>query len=224
MSRKLLFPLVLGIAGTAILLWLGTWQLQRLQWKEAILADIQARITASPVAIPARPDPEADRYLPVAAEGTIGDREILVQSSLKGVGPGFRVIAPFDTGARRILIDRGFLRAGDRSAPRNGGPASLTGNLYWPDELDGFTPEPDREEGLWFARDLPSLADELNAEPVLMVVRSADPPAAGAVPLPVSSAGLPNDHLQYAVTWFLLAVVWLGMSLYLLVRTHRGTA
>jgi surfeit locus 1 family protein len=40
----------------------------------------------------------------------------------------------------------------------------------------------------------------------------------------VDTAGIPNDHLEYAVTWFALALVWLGMTAYFLRRPERPTA
>ena len=66
---RILAPLSFGIAGIAVLLWLGTWQLERLQWKQGILADIDARIAAAPMPVPATPDPVQDRYQPVALQG-----------------------------------------------------------------------------------------------------------------------------------------------------------
>ncbi|OSP56516.1 SURF1 family protein [Pseudoruegeria sp. SK021] len=221
MTRRMILPLLFGIAGTALLIWLGLWQMQRLAWKEAILADLDARIAGAPVSLPAQVDPVDDAFLPVTATGTILADEIIVQSSLKLVGPGFRVIAPFETGGRRILLDRGFIRLTDRDRVRPEVTATITGNLHWPDEVDGFTPDPDVAGGMWFARDIDSLAAALNTEPVLLVARTTSENPLAVTPLPVASAGIPNDHLQYAVTWFLMAVVWVGMTLYLLVTLRR---
>ena len=67
----------------------------------------------------------------------------------------------------------------------------------------------------------PAMAEALNTEPVLLVLR--DPPQTdlGVTPFPVDSGAIPNDHLSYAITWFLLAAVWLGMTLYLVWRISR---
>ena len=70
---------------------------------------------------------------------------------------------------------------------------------------------------LWFARDIPSMAAALGTEPVLLVSRSSDEDPVAVTPLPVDTAGIPNNHLQYAITWFLLAGVWIVMTAYLLV-------
>ena len=53
--RRILFPLILGIGGVAVLVWLGLWQLERLAWKEAILADINTRLMSDPVPVPDAP-------------------------------------------------------------------------------------------------------------------------------------------------------------------------
>lgn len=224
MSR-LIFPLIFGLAGTVVLVWLGVWQLQRLEWKETALAEIEARIGAAPVALPDAPDPIQDRFVPVRVSGTTGDRDVLVQASLKRVGPGYRVIAPFTTReGRRILLDRGFMRAARKTDPRP--PVSMTveGNLHWPDEVDGFTPDPDVAAGLWFVRDVPAIAAHLDTEPVLLIVRATSTAQPGIVPLPVDSGGIPNDHLQYAVTWFGLAAVWLVMTGFFLRSRVRAPA
>ena len=208
--------------GCAVLVGLGLWQVQRLQWKQGILARIEAQITAAPVALPAAPDPGADRYLPVTVTGRFLAGEARVLAGLKGAGPGFRVIAPFETEeGRRILIDRGFLREADKGGPRSR-PAGITvtGNLHWPQETDRFTPAPDPAADLWFARDVPEMAGALGTEPVLLVAATPTDPA--IAPLPVDTSAIPNDHAGYAATWFGLALVWAGMTLALVRRITRA--
>ncbi|MFN4170472.1 MAG: SURF1 family protein [Pseudorhodobacter sp.] len=219
--RRVVFPLLLGLVGGAVLISLGIWQMQRLSWKEAIIADIGARIVAVPVDLPASPDPGADRYLPVRAEGVFTGESLDVLVSRKQIGAGVRVIEVFDTGGRRVMVDRGFVLDGQRGTPRPSGAATVVGNLHWPEEVDGFTPEPDARTGLWFARDVPAMAAHLGADPLLIVAR--DPTAPGIEPIPVDTSGIPNDHFGYAVQWFGLAAVWLGMTAYLLWRIRRRT-
>lgn len=221
---RTIFALFFGLGGAALLLALGFWQLDRLGQKEAMIAAIEARIAAGPVPLPAAPGPEADRYLPVTVEGRFGAGDILVLSPRKGLGAGYRVIAPFETAeGRRILVDRGFVPEARKTDPRPGGAARLTGNLDWPRETDRFTPAPDRASGLWFARDVPAMAGALGTEPVLLVLRETSQAVPPIGPQPVDTAGIPNDHLGYAVTWFSLAVVWLGMTaIFLRRRRDQG--
>jgi surfeit locus 1 family protein len=216
---RVISVLVFGAVGVAILVSLGLWQMQRLTWKEGILADIEARISAAPVDLPRSPDPQADRYLPVAVTGRIGSDHVRVLVSQRGVGAGYRIVSALEAeDGRRVLLDRGVLPVAEDVPLPPAGPVTVTGNLHWPDERDGFTPENDLADNIWFARDVAALADHLRAEPVLVIARAVAPPEPAITPLPVSTEGIPNDHLNYAITWFLLATVWLGMTLFLLWR------
>ena len=222
MTRRMILPLLFGLVGCAILIALGSWQLQRLAWKQGILAQISARLTDTPVALPALPDPAGDKYLPVRVTGRFTGSEIDVLASLKEVGAGYRVIAAFRTDdGRMILIDRGFLPEDQRARPRLATTAVIVGTLHWPDESDSFTPPPDAAREIWFARDVPAMAAKLQTEPVLIVAREAT--GDGITPLPVDTQGIPNNHLNYALTWFSLAAVWAGMTLLLLWRIRRRT-
>jgi surfeit locus 1 family protein len=213
-------PVLFGLIGAAILVSLGVWQLQRLAWKEAALAEIDARIGAAPVDLPAVPDVAVDKYLPVAVAGQFTGEQLDVLVSRKQIGAGYRVIAVLETGSgRRVLVDRGFLAEEARGLPRDVTSVAVTGNLVWPQEVDGFTPAPDAKLGIWFARDLPAMAEALKAEAVLIVASSDT--GDGIEPIPVDSSAIPNDHLNYAITWFSLAFVWLGMTALLLWRMRR---
>lgn len=221
--RRLVVPLLFGLVGAGVLSALGVWQLQRLTWKQTVLAQIDTRISAAPVAVPAKPDPEIDRYLPVTATGVLGASELHVLVGAKELGAGYRLIQPFEMDGRRIMVDRGFVPLEAKDAAHGTGPARLIGNLHWPEEVDGYTPEPDTERGIWFARDVPAMADALKTEPVLLIVRTqVSGPGEGITALPVDTASISNNHMQYAVTWFSLAAIWLAMTGYLIWRMTRA--
>lgn len=218
--RRMIAPLLFGLIGAAILIGLGAWQMQRLAWKNSILSGISARLTDTPADLPAVPDSQADLYLPVRVDGRFTGEDLDVLASRKEIGAGFRIIAAFETTqGRRILIDRGFVTDEARGLPRMAKAAAITGTLHWPRETDSYTPPPDPTTGMWFARDVPAMAAVLRTEPVLVVARSDT--GDGVEPMPVGTEGIPNDHLQYAITWFSLAVVWLGMTGLLLWRIRR---
>ncbi|WP_406648641.1 SURF1 family protein [Aliisedimentitalea scapharcae] len=217
--RRFLF-VIFGLVGLGILLSLGTWQVRRLAWKEAVLSEIETRIAAAPVALPVTLNPEADRYLPVQITGELLEGEIHVLVSLKRVGAGYRVIAPMATGDRVILVDRGFIDLEDKDTPRTLGEAAVTGNLHWPQEIDSYTPDPGFDANIWFARDVDMLSAALGTEPVLVIARSKTDPA--IMPLPVSTTGIPNDHLQYVITWYGLALVWASMMTFFFWRTRAA--
>jgi surfeit locus 1 family protein len=105
------------------------------------------------------------------------------------------------------------------------GPAqnvAIVGNLHWPDEIDSYTPAPDLVKNLWFARDVDAMAAHLGTEALLVVARQSDEVDTNVTPLPVSITGIPNDHLNYAITWYSLAVVWLAMSGALIWRNRQS--
>ncbi len=223
--RRLIFPFLLGLVGCALLIGLGAWQLQRLEWKEAKLAEIDAKIASASVALPASVTEKDDIYLPVTVEGRLLGPEALVITGINQAGPGYRVIGAFEVAdsARKILVDLGFVAEADRAFVRPVGLMAITGNLNWPAEKDSYTPEPDLVRNFWFARDVERMANVLGTEQVLVVAKTIDPAILAIMPLPVDTSSIPNDHLNYAITWFSLAVVWLGMTVLLVWRIRRRT-
>lgn len=219
MSRRMILPLLFGLVGAAILIGLGTWQVQRLQWKEGLIATAEAKIAMPAVALPAQPDPVADRYLSVTVQGRFLGPEAHVLTSIQGQGPGFLVIAAYQTDdGRRILVDRGFVPETAKTAPRPPREVAVTGNLNWPDDVNSATPPPDKGRGIWFGRDVAAMASALGTEPLMLIARSDTGDGVQAQPV---SATFRNDHLGYAITWFSLAVVWLGMTVSYLWRIRR---
>ena len=202
-----------------ILVSLGNWQVQRLAWKQEILAEIDGRIAAAPIEIPKAVSEENDRFLSVRGEGRILDEELHVLASSKQTGAIYRVISPFEmSDGRRIMVDRGWIKPDQKDTPRVAMFAEIEGNLHWPQEIDSYTPENDVAGNIWFARDVPQMAEALNAAPILVVLSKTSETDPAVTPMPVTSAGIPNDHLNYAVTWYGLALVWLVMTLYYLRR------
>ncbi len=215
---------VLSILILGLFLSLGFWQVQRLQWKAGVLADIDARIKAAPVAVPALPTPEADRYLPVMVQGVLGQGGVRVLASSRDFGPGYRIIQALRLeSGRLVLLDLGFQRISQQEEASLPHAIAVTGNLHWPDELDNWTPAPEPDNALWFARDIATISAYLGTEPVLIVAREITPAVTGILPMPVTSEGVANRHLEYAVTWFLLAATWLLMTGLALWRMKRRT-
>lgn len=217
--RRFLFPLVFGLAGCAVLIALGLWQLRRLEWKDALIAEIATRMAAAPGPLPQEADPEEDRFRPVVFEGSIAGLPLTVLVSAPVIGPAFRVIAPVrTTDERRVLVDLGVVPA---EAPIPHLPETvlrIEGHLHWPQERDFFTPDP--EGDLWFVRDVDSMSATVGTER-LMVVADAVAPELPVTPWPLEIAGISNDHLEYAITWFGLAVAWAGMAVLMVVRRRR---
>lgn len=221
--KRYIFPVLLGVLGVAILLELGFWQLRRLAWKEDMIARITAKIDAPAQELPAPgTDAKPFKYTPVTIRGATTGEELLVLSGEKDVGAGYEVISAFETGeGRRVLLDRGFVDEEHKTSPRPATAMIVQGNLHWPEESDSYTPAPDAKTGLWFARDVPAMAAKLGTEPIFVQARSIAGDAQGVAPRPLGLEGIRNDHLQYAITWFSLAAVWLGMTAFLIWRIRR---
>lgn len=218
MRRNLPF-LIFSAAVLAVLISLGNWQVRRLGEKRAYLDAIEAMIGGAPVAVPAQSDPTTDRFRAVRATGHLTGPEVHVLVSTRDFGAGYRVIQTFETEGRKLLLDRGFIRLTDKDRPREAAEITLTGNLYWPDETDRFTPENDLAANIWYARDVPPLAARLGTEEVMIIARQTVPNDPRITPLPIDTSGIPNRHLEYILTWYGLAVTWVLMSLYFLRRS-----
>jgi surfeit locus 1 family protein len=118
-----------------------------------------------------------------------------------------------------LLVDRGFLVDDDKHKALTVTDVKILGNLMWPRDSNAYTPPPDAKTGLWFARDADAMAAILHTEPVIIVARA--PTGDGISPMPVDTASIPNDHWGYAITWFLLALVWALMTAGLVWRITR---
>lgn len=220
--RRYVFPVLMGVVGVSVLMSLGFWQLRRMEEKRVYLDEIAARIGNAPIPLPAAPEEGPHKFQAVTAEGRFTGEFLEVLAGQKGASPGVMVIEAFALpDGRRIMVQRGFVEEEARKVARAPHEAKVEGNLHWPDDTSSSTPPPDAKTGLWFARDVPAMAQALKTEPTLIVAR--EPTGDGIAPMPVDTSGIPNDHWGYAIQWFLLAATWAGMTLFLLwrIRTRK---
>lgn len=223
MIRRFWFPLIAAILGAVVLVSLGTWQVKRLAWKQGVIAQMEAKLMQAPIALPVSVSFEQDRYRAVTTQGRFDGPAIKVLSSKKDEGAVYRHLAPFiTTQGRRILVDRGYTAA-DAQAALAAGEFALSGHLIWPDDANNMTPDPDLEDHLWYGRDLPAMAAAYGTEGIMIVAQHATPADPHVTPWPVDTINIPNDHLQYAATWFSLAVIWIIMTTLYLRRAYRGS-
>lgn len=224
MERRIILPLLFGLLGAASLISLGVWQVQRLQWKEGVLATIESRMNDAPMTLRQATDPKYLDYAPVKLTGRFTGEELHVLASLKQLGAIYRIVSAFETeSGRRILVDRGYVRPEQKDAPRPAVEATIIGNLHQPEEVDSFTPAPDVDANIWYARDPVAMADALGTEWLFVTVSATSEEASPVTPLPIDTSAIPNDHLGYAITWFSLAIVWLGMTAAIVWRIRRRT-
>jgi surfeit locus 1 family protein len=219
--RRLVFMAVIGLGGATILASLGVWQVHRLTWKEGLLDKIAEEISATPIPLVDGLVPEFRRYAPVMITGKFNKGYIRMLASRKSIGPVYRIIRPFAVdGYGAVLVDTGWQTETAPVAPTPMSKLSLIGNLDIPNEADSFTPMPDLTSNIWFARDVPEMAKELGAENILVVLRETSGTNLGVTAWPVNTAGISNDHLQYALTWFSLAFIWLVMTAFFVFRPN----
>ena len=222
---RLGLALAAGVALIAfvILIALGSWQMQRLAWKEELLQKIETRMHAAPAPLPGEAqwaglDPDAYEYRHVTTTGVFEhDREALIfRASGPNDGlsqPGYVVMTPLRLASgAHVLVARGFV-PDDRKDPvtrRAGqvtGEVSLTGLLRAPEPRNAFTPADDPAKNLWYTRDPALIASHFGLARAAPFSIDADP-----VPLPggwpkagVTPVNIPNSHLSYALTWYGLA-------------------
>ena len=220
--RPLFWPTLLTALMLPVLLGLGFWQLDRLTWKENLIARIGERLTAAPVALPAPDaweslDLAENEYRRVQLTGHFaGNRELHYFMQSPDGTPGYAVISPFEIeggGGAVVLVDRGFVPAGLKDASARDalpeGEVSFTGVLRRPQERSAFAGADDPVKNVWMVRDPAVMGAALGVGRVAPFFVEAE---ANAFPGKWPQAGgtridLPNNHLDYALTWFGLALV-----------------
>lgn len=206
--------------GLLILIALGTWQIDRLQWKTALIETIAARGDVAPGALPQNLGVEvADTldFMRVALTGVFRhEAEMILLARPRQGRAGSRVITPFAVdGGAVILVDRGWVPVGAEDPVRRiegqvGGVVSIDGVLRVPSPPNRFVPDNEPGRNAWYHIDLVAMADQAGVPPLALYVEAGETMNPGGLPVggrPVPS--IVNNHLQYAVTWYGFAVVLL---------------
>jgi len=224
--RGLVIPGIVVLAALVALLSLGTWQIERKGWKEALIATLEQRLSAAPADLPPRTDWDRldqremeFRRVKLSAEFLHG-QETLVYTSGSALrsdvsGPGYWVFTPARLAdGSLVVVNRGFVPEGrqdpaSRAAGQVAGVSEIIAALRWPEPRGLFAPAADPARNLWFVRDHLAMAAAKNWGPVApFFVDQEAPVPPGGLPKPGKIApNLRNDHLQYAITWYALAVV-----------------
>jgi surfeit locus 1 family protein len=216
--RSLWLPSLFWLAVFLILVALGTWQVQRLHWKEGLIAQRQAGVTGPSIPLPETLSAAKGlEFHHVTLSGEfLNQDELYLHAIASGGTPGYHVVTPFRlTDGNIVLVDRGFVPE-DRRDPITRatgeitGPTRITGLLRFSGgDRSWFTPANQPAQDLWFSMNLPAMAASLHLDRVLPLYVDADAtPVPGGYPQGgQTNTSLPNDHLQYALTWYGLAVV-----------------
>lgn len=216
--RPRLMPTLFTVPGVLILFGLGIWQLQRLHWKEGLIARRDAAVAAAP--IPPPPSLTAARGLEfhhVVAEGVFqNDKELFLAAASDNGGSGYQLLTPLAmTDGQTMFVNRGFIpldlkERSKRAAGELSGTQRVVGllRLAPPEKPSFFLPDNRPDLNLWFWIDLRAMARQDGlADPAPFYIDADKTPNPGGWPKGgITRLDLPNDHLQYAVTWFSLAV------------------
>jgi surfeit locus 1 family protein len=224
-KRSVITASAFAAIGFAILCGLGIWQLDRLQWKEKLIADLNARVSVSSVALPLAPEQTTDEFrrVRVRVQFAAGEHALVYTpgSALRPdvPGAGYWVMAPAKNERGNIVINRGYValnaRANVGAAPL--GEVEIVGTLRWPEEGTYFTPRDEPANNVWYRRDPVAIAAAKNWGAVApFYIEQEAPQLPGAPKAGPLVVKLSNNHLQYAITWFGLAgalaavyLVWL---------------
>ena len=236
MPRRVWPAVVAAIPVLVILLGLGTWQVGRLRWKTALLADIAAAEAGPPRSLDAPPGAAPPEFAKLAVAGRfLHDHEALLGLEVRGATLGGRLLTPFATspggGApRTILVDRGWVPV-DRptaSVTHPEGEVRVTGYVVLPEARDRFAARDDTAGRRFYTLDPAAIGAGLGlpaVEPYLLVALREPGAPNGALPDPARVLPRPrNSHLGYAITWYGLAASLVGVLIAWIVARRRGTA
>ncbi len=222
-----------SFAAFAFLCGLGVWQLQRLEWKQGLIARIDARVQLPPLSLMEVSgvwnDTKDVEYFPVQLTGRfLHDRERHIYA-LENGKTGWQIFTPFVTHTGTILINRGFVadRFKAASTRREGqieDSIAITGLMRETGIQSRFVPDNDVTANIWYWRDLRGMSfssgiAETDILPFYVDMDAPSPP--GAMPRPgTTRLRISNNHLSYALTWFVLAGVMI-VIVALFVRKSR---
>lgn len=225
------WPTILTLLGLVVLVGLGTWQVQRLTWKTALIEERDQRLAAAPIPLPSQPDSTTDlRRVEVLGRFDHGREQVFGLFARAGE-PGPHVLTPLlrDDGTA-VLIDRGWIPEDARhpAARRQGqieGEVEIRGIArHREDDRPGWmTPANRPNDGRWYWYDMEALREATGLELLPVVIEADATPNPGGLPQGGQSlTELRNPHLGYAITWYGLALTLLGVYLaFSLERTKR---
>ena len=196
---------------------LGTWQVERLQWKEGIIAALAEANVKDPITTLPADEKELDalQFRKVSLKGTwLGDREFHLAPRYWRDQFGYTIVTPFKLADNRILlVNRGWVPAAKKepsTRPETAvkGRATINGLIRTDSDRSYFSPPNQPEKNLWFGRDIAAMGDHAKLQklvPVMVDLVGVQ----DANKLPVPSDGtirLRNDHLSYIITWYGIAL------------------
>ncbi len=218
--RPTLAATLVTVPAVLVMLGLGTWQVQRMAWKAELIERVETRAAAPPVVLPAAVgDPAGFEFRPVTVTGRfLHDKEMRLVARPRQGRVGYELVTPLERtdlpGSAPVLVNRGFVPM-DRGDPatrpesRTEGVVTVAGIARLPQPAGWLQPGNRPGAETWMRVDPPAMAAAAGLAAVAPLVVEALPaatPAAGTLPEGIPPrVELPNNHLQYAITWYSLA-------------------
>lgn len=232
--RPQFWPTLFTIPVLLLCLGLGFWQIERLFWKEGLIAQRQAAVTAAPIAVPRSLEEARDmEFRHVSAEGVfLHDKEVFLGATSEAGRQGYQVLTPLrEADGDIVFVNRGFIPGelkdpAKRALGQAAGTVQVHGLLRLPPAKRPawFLPDNRPDLNYWFWVDLSAMsaADNLERVAPFYIDADATPNPGGWPKGGVTRLALPNNHLQYAITWFSLAVALI--VIYVLFHRRNGEA
>jgi len=220
---------VFVLAGIAVFLSLGIWQLERRAWKLDLIASVDERVGAHPVAAPGPsswPEINAtdDAYRRVSVAGRFVDVAPAFVQAVTRLGAGYWVVAPFLVdGGFVVLVNRGFVTGEEARTlpPAAATETTVTGLLRISEPGGGFLRSNDAASDRWYSRDVAAIAASRGLDEVAPYFIDADVSDAGVPVGGLTVVQFRNAHLVYALTWFGLAAMLAGWTVYLVLNQRK---
>lgn len=215
------WPVIITVVLVGLCIGLGIWQVQRLQWKEGLIAELKTAQEQRPITAETLPqDLSALKDKNFHSVSLLGeydyDTEYHVIGRSNSEEPGYYVLSPFRlAGEERVmLVNRGWVPQHKKDvATRSEGNVNidnvhLSGYILVPQGGSPFLPAHDRENNIWFWQDTAAMSDAAGVEFPPFIVQQVEPNVpADAYPQAKNAfdVRLRNDHFAYSLMWFAMA-------------------
>jgi cytochrome oxidase assembly protein ShyY1 len=218
-TQGLLVPAAFALSGLVVLLGLGSWQLERKAWKENLIATLERRVEEPPVTLPPPAEwtdmtQEKWEFARVRvgvqflkqSDALVYTSGSALRDDVKAVG--YFVFSPaLGRQGKQVVVNRGYVPA--RAYPAASGVIEIVGAIRFPEQPSWFVGAHDAAGDIWTVRDSALMAKVKGwGEVAPFYIEMESPVPAGGLPHPAPlKVRLRNEHLQYAITWYGLAVV-----------------
>ncbi len=228
--RPSLWPTLISVPVLVLLLGLGTWQVQRMHWKTALVERLESRMAAPATELPAALDDlDAAEYRRARVAGRfLHDREMYLLGYSPRGSAGFYVVTPLmRADAPPVLVNRGWVPPerkdpAGRLAAQSPGRVTVEGIIRKAQVPGWFTPDNEPDNNLWFTIDPAAMGRAAGLDrvaPVYLQALAAEAPKGAPLGLP-NAVHLRNQHLQYTIIWYALALAL--VVIYVLYHRQRG--